>query len=53
MIRVGSLVRAKGRLGVVTYVHYVASLTPSAVTVCVGPGVFDLIHPNPESVVAA
>jgi hypothetical protein len=50
MIRVGSLVRANGRLGTVTYVRYAASLTPLAVTVCTGPTAFDLIHPKPADV---
>lgn len=53
MIRVGNLVRADGRIGTVTYVRYAASETPLELTVCVGPTAFDLIHPQPESVVAA
>jgi hypothetical protein len=55
VIRVGDLVtNLDGRLlGTVTYVRYAASTTPLAVTVCTGPSAFDLIHPNPESVVAA
>jgi hypothetical protein len=53
MIRVGSLVRADGHLGTVTYIHQGAGTIPLAVTVCVGPSAFDQIHPVPESVVAA
>ena len=53
MIRVGDIVRANGRMGTVTYIQYAASMTPLAVTMCVGPSAFDLIHPKPESVVAA
>lgn len=54
-LRIGDLVtNLDGRLlGTVTYVRYAASTTPLAVTVCTGPTAFDLIHPNPESVVAA
>jgi hypothetical protein len=53
MIRVGDVVRADGRTGTVTYIHHAIGDVPFAVTVCVGPSAFDLIHPKPESVVAA
>jgi hypothetical protein len=53
MIRVGDMVRADGRLGVVTYVWQGAGTVPLALTVCVGPSPFDQIHPKPETVVAA
>lgn len=53
-INVGDLVTGPGfRYGTVTYVQRGASVTPLAVTVCVGPSPLDLIHPAPHEVRSA